>query len=72
MIRPHPAAFTGTDLFVLAVIAAILMFYALPLLWVLVSGRTRGMARFGWLIMVLAFSWLGFAAFLIFTQKEAD
>ena len=70
MIRPDPVVFTGVDLVFLAVIAAMLMFYAIPLLWVLGSGRTHGMARFGWLLVVLTFSWLGFGAFLIFTQKE--
>jgi hypothetical protein len=42
--------------------------YLVPIIWVLVSGRSHGGAKFGWFIVVLFFSWLGVAAFLIFTQ----
>lgn len=51
------------------------LFYLTPILWVLLSSRSRGGAKFGWLIVVLLFSWLGFAVFLIATQasrKRAD
>jgi len=39
-----------------------------PVLWVLISKRSSGGAKFGWFIITLFFSWLGLAAFLIFTQ----
>ncbi|MBC2729523.1 hypothetical protein [Thiobacillus sp.] len=42
--------------------------YLLPIIWVLVSSRSHGGAKFGWFIVVLFFSWLGVAAFLIVTQ----
>jgi hypothetical protein len=44
-------------------------FYILPLLFVLFSSRSHGGATFGWFIVTLLFSWLGFAIFLIVTQK---
>jgi uncharacterized membrane protein len=37
-------------------------------LWVLLSSRSRGGAKFGWFMVVLFFSWLGLAVFLIVTQ----
>jgi uncharacterized membrane protein len=43
-----------------------------PIVWVLVSGRSHGGAKFGWFVIVLCFSWLGLAAFLIFTQASKD
>ncbi|MFM6993010.1 MAG: hypothetical protein ACKOWD_17430 [Rhodoferax sp.] len=42
--------------------------YVLPIIWVLASGRSHGGAKFGWFIVVVFFSWLGFAVFLTFTQ----
>jgi hypothetical protein len=44
------------------------VFYLGPIIWVLFSGRSRGAAKFGWFIVVLLFSWLGLAVFLIVTQ----
>jgi hypothetical protein len=38
-------------------------------LFVLFSSRSHGGAKFGWFIITLLFSWLGFAIFLIVTQK---
>ena len=38
-------------------------------LFVLFSSRSHGGAKFGWFIVTLLFSWLGFAIFLIVTQK---
>jgi membrane protein implicated in regulation of membrane protease activity len=51
-------------------IALLILFivYLLPIIWVLVSGRSHGGAKFGWFIVVLFFSWLGVAVFLIVTQ----
>jgi hypothetical protein len=44
------------------------VFYLGPIIWVLFSRRSRGAAKFGWFIVVLLFSWLGLAVFLIVTQ----
>jgi hypothetical protein len=44
------------------------VFYLGPIIWVLSSSRSRGGAKFGWFIVVLLFSWLGLAVFLIVTQ----
>lgn len=55
---------------VIAVIA--LLTWLIPLVWVLFSNRSEGGATFGWCIIVLVFSWLGFAVFLIITQKPKD
>lgn len=52
----------------LIVLIIIFIIYLVPMIWVLVSGRSRGGAKFGWFILILFFSWLGLAAFLIFTQ----
>jgi uncharacterized membrane protein len=46
------------------------IFYLGPILWVLFSSRSRGAAKFGWFIVVLLFSWLGLAVFLIVTQAQ--
>ena len=43
--------------------------YVFPSLFVLFSGRSHGGAKFGWFLVTLFFSWLGFAVFLIVTQK---
>ena len=56
----------------LAVLVVLLLVYGLPLIWVLVSDRSHGGAKLGWLIVILAFSWVGFAAFLILTQASKD
>ena len=46
----------------------LLMTVVVPVLWVLLSSRSHGGAKFGWFIVVLIFSWLGLAVFLIITQ----
>jgi len=46
--------------------------YLTPTIWVLFSSRSHGGAKFGWFIVVLCFSWLGLAAFLIMTQAPRD
>ena len=55
-------------------IALLIIFivYVLPIIWVLVSGRSHGGAKFGWFLVTLFFSWLGLAAFLIITQASKD
>ena len=60
---------------VLVILIGLLAVYLIPIIWVLVSGRSRGGAKFGWLIVVLFFSWIGLALFLIVTQpprKQTD
>lgn len=42
--------------------------YLVPIVWVLSSGRSHGGAKLGWFIVVLFFSWLGLAVFLIVSQ----
>lgn len=46
--------------------------YLTPVLWVLLSGRSRGGAKFGWFLVALFFSWLGLAVFLIATQATSS
>ena len=46
--------------------------YLAPIIWVLVSGRSHGGAKFGWFLVTIFFSWLGLAAFLIITQASKD
>jgi hypothetical protein len=55
-------------------IALLIIFivYLLPIIWVLVSGRSHGGAKFGWFLVAVFFSWLGLAAFLIITQASKD
>jgi len=62
-----PAGFAGF-------IPLILFFplYLLPIIWVLVSGRSHGGAKFGWFLVTFFFSWIGLAAFLIITQTSKD
>jgi hypothetical protein len=52
----------------LVVLALIVGFMLIPHMWVLLSSRSCGGAKFGWWIVVCAFSWVGLAAFLIWTQ----
>ena len=55
-------------------IALLILFivYLVPIIWVLVSGRSHGGAKFGWFLVTVFFSWLGLAAFLIITQASKD
>ena len=55
-------------------IALLILFviYLVPIIWVLVSGRSHGGAKFGWFFVTVFFSWLGLAAFLIVTQASKD
>jgi hypothetical protein len=50
----------------------IFIIYLVPIIWVLVSGRSHGGAKFGWFLVTVFFSLLGFAAFLIITQASKD
>lgn len=57
-------------LMVLSIVGLVVLFNLLPFIWVLLSGRSRGGAKFGWFLVVFSFSWLGLAAFLIVTQAH--
>ena len=50
----------------------ILFIYLTPVIWVLLSGRSRGGSKFGWFIVTVLFSWLGLAVFLIVTQATSN
>jgi hypothetical protein len=54
------------------VLAIVLFIYLTPVIWVLLSGRSRGATKFGWLIVTVLFSWLGLAVFLIVTQATSN
>ena len=59
------------DQFALAAAIAIGLFvliYVVPVIWVLMSSRSHGGAKFGWFLVTIFFSWLGLAVFLIITQ----
>jgi hypothetical protein len=60
----------GVGLVTLIILAACLIIGVLPIIWVLASGRSHGGAKFGWFLVVVCFSWIGFAAFLILTQSK--
>jgi len=66
---PLEAIPTALALIVLAIIVG--GWIICPLL-VLFSSRSHGGAKFGWFIITLLFSWLGFAIFLIATQKPQE
>ena len=57
---------------VLLILAIILGGWIICPLFVLFTSRTKGGAKFGWFIITFLFSWLGFAIFLIFTQKPQE
>lgn len=52
--------------------AVFFVVFGIPILWVLLSSRSHGGAKFGWLIVTLFFSWIGFAVFLITTQATKN
>jgi multidrug transporter EmrE-like cation transporter len=54
------------------ILAYILIIHIAPVIWVLLSRRSHGGAKFGWFIVTLFFAWLGFAVFLIATQAPSD
>jgi hypothetical protein len=43
-----------------------------PPILVLSSKRSHGGAKFVWFLSTLFFSWIAYAAFIIFTQKQID
>lgn len=54
------------------VLFALMFIYLAPAIWVLLSGRSHGGAKFGWLIVTLCFTWIGLAVFLILTQGSRN
>lgn len=58
-------------LFLFIVLGGIAL-YLIPIIWVLASGPSYGLAKFGWFIISLFFSWVGLAAYLIFTQAHKE
>jgi hypothetical protein len=63
---------SNQEILVLLVLSTGLLIYLTPIIWVLFSGRSHGGAKFGWFLLTVFFSWLGFAAFLIITQASKD
>jgi hypothetical protein len=53
-------------------LAIVAFIYLAPVIWVLLSSRSRGGAKFGWFMVILFFSWLGLAVFLIVTQAQRN
>lgn len=66
------AAHTVEELVPFIAAAIILFIYLTPVIWVLLSGRSRGGSKFGWFIVTVLFSWLGLAVFLIVTQATRN
>ena len=62
----------STNTFLGIILLIFLAVLLLPIVCVLFSSRSHGGAKFGWFLVVLFFSWLGFAVFLILTQKSRD
>jgi uncharacterized membrane protein len=53
-------------------IVLLLVIHLTPIIWVLVSGRSHGGAKFGWFLLTFFFSWLALAVFLIVTKAPND
>jgi hypothetical protein len=63
-----PSFWQDPSFWVLLTLLIVAFLYLTPVIWVLFSGRSRGGAKLGWFLVVLFFSWLGLAVFLIVTQ----
>lgn len=48
------------------------LIFVIPVIWVLLSSRSGGGAKFGWVIVTVFFSWIGLAVFLIATQSTKN
>ena len=66
--RGAPSLWQDPSFVALLALSIVAFIYLTPVLWVLLSGRSRGGAKLGWFLVVLSFSWLGLAVFLIVTQ----
>lgn len=67
--RAAPNSWQDPMVWALLIIAFI---YLTPIIWVLLSRRSHGGAKFGWFMVILFFSWLGLAVFLIVTQAQRN
>lgn len=47
-----------------------MILFGAPLLFVAISRRAHGSGKAGWLLVTLFLSWLGFGAYLIWTQQQ--
>jgi hypothetical protein len=66
--RGAPSPWQDPGFWALVAVGIVLFIYLTPILWVLFSSRSRGGAKLGWFLVVVFFSWLGLAVFLIVTQ----
>jgi hypothetical protein len=66
--RGAPSFWQDPSFWALLTLLIVAFLYLTPVVWVLLSGRSRGGAKLGWFLVVLFFSWLGLAVFLIVTQ----
>jgi hypothetical protein len=66
--RGAPSLWQDPNFVALLALSIAAFIYLTPVIWVLLSGRSRGGAKLGWFLVVLFFSWLGLAVFLIVTQ----
>lgn len=62
----------GISIWQLLIILLILLVLVFPMIHVLVSKRSHGGAKIGWLLAVFIFSILAYIPFLIVTQKQLD
>ena len=74
--QPTPRKHTSAPTFwqdpMVWALAIVAFIYLTPVIWVLLSSRSRGGAKFGWFMVILFFSWLGLAVFLIVTQAQRN
>jgi hypothetical protein len=54
----------------LAVLLVLFIIYWLPVIWVLASDRTEGVAKFAWFLVTFTFSWVGLIAFLLLAPPK--
>lgn len=62
----------GISIWQLLIIVAFVAGYLFPIIHVLVSKRSYGGAKFGWVIATVMFSLLAYCVFLIVTQPKKD
>jgi hypothetical protein len=70
--RAAPSPWQDPGVWALIIVGTVLFIYLTPILWVLLSSRSRGGAKLGWFLVVVFFSWLGLAVFLIVTQAQRN
>jgi hypothetical protein len=67
-----PSPWQDPGVWALIIVGTVLFIYLAPIFWVLLSSRSRGGAKLGWFLVVVFFSWLGLAVFLIVTQAQRN